>query len=130
MSTNFWDATLTMRVIAPASATIDARRLAGAPSRRLALERAGLLASTVTVLFGLWLVYTAKAADFAGVSGGLADGSIVDLRSLRDSRPLVPLLTMFADGFERRSVADALYHRAVVEGVPVDRVGALTAVTI
>src|SRR5262245_25435233 len=119
-----------MRVIAPSSATLDTRRLAPAPSRRLTLERAGLLASSITVLFGLWLVYVAKAADFGAVTGGLADGSIVDLRSLRDSRPLVPLLTMFADGLERRAVAEALYHRAVVEGAPLDRVGALTTVAV
>jgi cell division protein FtsW (lipid II flippase)/cell division protein FtsI/penicillin-binding protein 2 len=113
-----------MRVIAPDATRVrpELRRV-----RALNLERAGLLASSLIVTFGLLLA-------FAGKAGRIAEGPPVDalvpLHALNGPSDLEPLLVMFASPYERQTVARAIHRRATAERPRLEHVGGLAAITI
>ena len=115
-----------MRVISPAREKSVSAPRPPATARAANVELLGLLACSAVILFGLSLTYWGK-------TGRLTDterSSYVDLRRLRGTDDLVPLLTMFEDRKERQAVAGALYRRATAEAPPLEHVGGLAAVTI
>ena len=71
-----------------------------------------LAAASLVVALGLVLVYLAVSRPLAGVAAALARGEVVDLSTLRDPAPLLPLLGSLDEPAERAFVADQIVQRA------------------
>ena len=69
-----------------------------------------LLAAALLVTAGLYLVYEAKALQFAAVEKGLAAKQILNLNELSAREDLLPVLTLFPDPAERQFVARKIYY--------------------
>ena len=116
-----------------------AGRRHGRVARAARIERLGLFAVSVILLPGLWLAYVGQTAGVVDCASGAppsattqpGTGCPINLNALRNSRGLLPALTMFEPG-ERNAVAAALFERAAAgAGQPrLDNVGGLATVTL
>jgi len=113
-----------MRIIAPAD--VSPVTLPSRTARTLNVELLGLLASSLVVLFGLILCYSAKIARVT--ESARADAAI-PLHALKEPADLEPVLSMFTSTFERQTVARAIYRRAHSER-RLEHVGGLADVRI
>jgi cell division protein FtsW (lipid II flippase) len=68
-----------------------------------------LLAGTLVLLFGFYLVYQAKARDFAQIESGLANQQLLNLNQLNAREDLLPFLQIFSEPAERQYVARRIY---------------------
>jgi hypothetical protein len=122
-----------MRIINAPPTTTRRWSVAGdAHGRAARFERLGLAATSLVLLFGLWLTYVEQTATFSTFEGDVQNGAIVNLSSIRDESALVPRLTMFPDRAEKAAVAAAVLRRVhAVDGPqPITHVGALASVAI
>ncbi len=72
-------------------------------------EAAWLLAGSLVLLFGFYLVYKAKSRPFAAAESALAAGQLLNLNELNAREDLLPFLGMFAVPAERQYVARRIY---------------------
>jgi cell division protein FtsW (lipid II flippase) len=99
--------------------------------RAVRVERFGLLATSVVVLFGLALVYVQQRAESASLRGSIASGQVIDLGVLKTRSDLVAVLTMFPEPAEQAAVAAAVYDRVHGPAAsPLSHVGALAGLTL
>ena len=111
----------------------------GRTPRAARIERLGLLAVSLILLPGLWLAYVGQTDGLIDCANGVpATASSqpvsrcpINLNALRNSRGLLPALTM-VEPAERNAVAAALFERvATGAGQPrLEHVGGLAAVTL
>src|SRR5688572_21896801 len=91
------------------------RRPGQSVSRTARIERLGLLATSLVLVLGLWITYLGQASEFPRCvekpTTASSGACVVNLATVRDSGELVPLLTMFNDPGERKTVAVALVER-------------------
>jgi len=71
-----------------------------------------MLAASIALLFGLWLVYRAKSRPFDEIEGGLAHKQLLNLNSLSAREDLLPYLGIFTEPAERQFVARRIYDAA------------------
>jgi cell division protein FtsW (lipid II flippase)/cell division protein FtsI/penicillin-binding protein 2 len=114
-----------MRIVPAGS---DSSLSAGRATR---VERAGLVATSLVVLFGLALVASARTSEFDSARAALASGRLVDLGAMKSRTDLVPLLTMFPGPAERAVVSETVYDRVTdPAAAPLTHVGALAGLTL
>src|SRR5918993_800731 len=109
------------------------RRMAGAPHGGTArFERLGLAATSLVLLFGLWLTYVEQMTRFSTFEADLQNGALVNLSSMRDESAMLPHLTMFPERTEKTVVAAAvLRHVQRPTGAqPMTHVGALASIAL
>src|SRR5581483_1466236 len=80
----------------------------GAISWRRA-EALWLLAGSLVLAFGFYLVYAAKSRSFQEIETGLSNHTILDLNALDSQEQLLPFLGIFTDPAERRFAARKIY---------------------
>ncbi len=98
-------------------------------------ESFGLLAVSVVMLCGLWLVYQAKTENprkvaFDEVETQLTEKRIINLNEIKEPKDLWPALEAFDDPSDRRFTAEKIYEFVVRENRQIENVGALTQVRI
>jgi cell division protein FtsW (lipid II flippase) len=72
-------------------------------------ETLWLLAGSLALLFGFFLVYQAKARAFADIDSGLANKQLLNLNDLSAREDVLPFLQIFAEPAERQYVARRIY---------------------
>lgn len=68
-----------------------------------------MLAGSLMLLFGFFLVYRAKSRSFAEIDGGLASKQLLNLNDLSAREDLLPYLGVFTEPAERQFVARRIY---------------------
>jgi len=85
-------------------------------TRRTAARRRSealwLLAATVLVGCGFYLVYAAKTRNFPAIESGLANKQLLNLNDLSAREDLLPYLSLFSEPAERRFAARRIYDAA------------------
>lgn len=115
-----------MRVVtAEPARTTFSRRVDPRERHRAHVESLALLATTVVVLFGLWLAYRQQLSE---VEAGSTSAALVDLNHATESA-IAPALTVFPTAAERDFAAHAIAVRVSSQG-PLTHAGALTTVTV
>jgi cell division protein FtsW (lipid II flippase) len=95
------------------------------------VERLGLLAASLVLLFGTTLTYIGQTSEFDEIGESLSAGRVVSLASLPTSASLSGALSVFEQPAERTTVAALLLRRLQAPGVlPLTHVGALASVRI
>ena len=72
-------------------------------------EAIWMLAASLIVLFGFFLVYRAKTRSFAEIESGLANKQLLNLNDLAAREDLLPYLAIFTEPAERQFVARRIY---------------------
>src|SRR5690242_7399458 len=77
-------------------------------------ELAGLLLSTLVIVFGFWLVYQAKSANpdttsFAEVPDKVKSNQLVVLNNLKRPDDLIPFLNIYDSKEEKAFVANKIF---------------------
>ena len=75
-------------------------------------EALWLLAATVLVACGFYLVYAAKTRNFPAIDSGLANKQLLNLNDLAAREDLLPYLAVFPETAERRFAARRIYDAA------------------
>jgi len=72
-------------------------------------EAIGLLAASLMLLLGFFLVYRAKTRSFAEIEAGIAGKQLLNLNDLSAREDLLPYLAIFTEPAERQFVARRIY---------------------
>ena len=72
-------------------------------------EAIWMLAGSLTLLLGFFLVYRAKTRSFAEIETGLANKQLLNLNDLTAREDLLPYLGIFTEPAERQFVARRIY---------------------
>jgi len=72
-------------------------------------EALWMLAASLLLLFGFFLVYRAKSRSFAEIEAGLANKQLLNLNDLNAREDLLPYLAIFTEPAERQFVARRIY---------------------
>jgi cell division protein FtsW (lipid II flippase) len=88
------------------------RRVPGQRSQWRRNELAGVLAASLLVGAGLYLVHRAKSQGLGEIDRGLAAKQLLNLNNLGAREELLPALTMFPDPAEREFVARKIFYVA------------------
>ena len=123
-----------MRVVqaAPSRAWLRRSRT-GTPARAARIERLGLVATSLVLLLGLWMVTTEQLATTPGCHGDSAAVSsqgdttaCVHLSTMTSASDLTPALRTFTDPATRRAVSRAILARLTESAAaPLQHVGGL-----
>jgi len=98
-------------------------------------ELIGLLAASVIVTIGLWMVYHAKTSNpektsFAEIETALKEKRVVNLNRLGEARELEPFLTVFPNDAERKFAAKKVFDLVTSRQKRLPNVGALSSLTV
>lgn len=120
-----------MRIVnAPLAVGRYRRVVNDAQGRAARFERLGLAVTSLVLLFGLALTYVEQTATFSTFDADRQNGTLVNLRSVRDQRELLPHLTMFPERVEKAAVAAATFRHLQQTTAQLTHVGALTSVAL
>src|SRR4051812_27319835 len=69
-----------------------------------------LIAASILIAAGLFLIYLAKSRDFKQIESAINSKQILDLNKLSAREELLPYLSVFADLAERQFAARKIYY--------------------
>src|SRR5437867_4450466 len=75
-------------------------------------ESLWLMAVSIVIAVGLYLVFEAKSRPFGKIEEGLASGQLLNLNDLSSREELLPFLNIVSDPTERQFVARTIYNAA------------------
>jgi cell division protein FtsI/penicillin-binding protein 2/cell division protein FtsW (lipid II flippase) len=124
-----------MRVVAAVPARrFGLRPVSAGESHAARIERLGLLAASLVIGLGLWLVYSQQAGTITGCRvdgrGGPGTAACVNLSTVEHAVDLAPALRTFAEPAERTAVATAIVNQLNADNHHIDHVGRLASMTI
>src|SRR5688572_28537462 len=100
----------TMRVVIVARTARRGWQLPALATGRAAhFERLGLAVTSLVLLLGLWLTYSAQTAEFDQAGRDLASGRLVNLNTVRKSSDLAPALETFDEKVQREAMASTIF---------------------